>query len=436
MTESDQKEIAFTSSKGRKVKARFDGGSVSSDAGMIFVREADKRLRLTPRAAKCIDDPRQVGKVDHSVAQLVQQRVYGLACGYEDANDFETLRNDPLWQALCEKDGQLAGKSTLGRFENRINRHSAAQINELFVELFIASFKQAPEQIILDFDATDNPVHGMQEQRFFHGYYDRYCFLPLYVFCGDQLLCAYLRPSNADAAKHAAAILKLLCRRLRKAWPKVQIIFRADSGFCRDCILTWCDRHGIDYCVGVARNPVLQHEAEVFLKHAHDEYERTGEKQRLFGAVIYGAKSWKLKRSVIVKAEHSDKGANPRFIVTSLHGDDQYIYDKIYCARGEMENRIKEQMQLFSTRTSAHRWWANQWRILLSAMAYVLVQYIRATALGATELAKAQCATIRLKLFKIGALIVRKSRQIRIHLSESYPLQNLFYLVWERLKAT
>jgi hypothetical protein len=436
MTESDQKEFAFTSSKGRKIKARFDGGIVSSDAGMTLVREADKRLRLTTKAAKCIDDPRQVGKVDHSVAQLVQQRVYGLACGYEDANDFETLRDDPLWQALCEKDGQLAGKSTLGRFENRINRTSAAQINELFVELFIASFKYPPKQIILDFDATDNPVHGMQEQRFFHGYYDRYCFLPLYVFCGDQLLCAYLRPSNADAAKHAAAILKLLCMRLRKAWPKVQIIFRADSGFCRDRILTWCDRHGIDYCVGVARNPVLQYEAEVYLNRARDEYERTGEKQRIFGAVIYGAKSWKLKRSVIVKAEQSDKGSNPRFIVTSLYGDDQYLYDKIYCARGEMENRIKEQMQLFSTRTSAHRWWANQWRILLSAMAYVLVHYIRSTALGATELAKAQCATIRLKLFKIGALIVRKSRQIRIHLSESYPMQNLFYLVWERLKAT
>jgi hypothetical protein len=436
MKESDQKEFAFTSSKGRRIKARFDGGTVSSDGGMIFVREADKRLRLTTKAANCIDDPRQVGKVDHSIVQMVQQRVYGLACGYEDANDFDTLRDDPLWQSLCEKDGQLAGKSTLGRFENRINRESAARLNELFVELFIASFKQAPEQLILDFDATDNPVHGTQEQRFFHGYYDRYCFLPLYVFCADQLLCAYLRPSNADAAKHAAAILKLLCTRLRSAWPKVQIIFRADSGFCRDRILTWCDRRGIDYCVGVARNPVLQHEAEVFLKQASDQYERTGEKQRLFGAVIYGAQSWTLKRSLIVKAEHSDKGANPRFIVTSLHGDNQYIYDKIYCGRGEMENRIKEQMQLFSTRTSAHRWWANQWRILLSAMAYVLVRYIRATALGATELAKAQCATIRLKLFKIGALIVRKSRQIRIHLSESYPMQNLFYLVWERLQAT
>lgn len=436
MTEFNQKEFAFTSSKGLKIKARFDGGTVSSDGGMMFVREADKRLRLTPRAAKCIDDPRQAGKVNHAVTQLVQQRVYALACGYEDANDFESLRNDPLWQALCEKDGQLAGKSTLGRFENRINRNSAAQINELFVELFIASYKQAPEQIILDFDATDNPVHGMQEQRFFHGYYDRYCFLPLYVFCGDQLLCAYLRPSNTDAAKHAAAILKLLCRRLRKAWPKVQIIFRADSGFCRDRILTWCDRHRIDYCVGVARNPVLQYEAEVFLNRARDQYERTGEKQRLFGAVIYGAKSWTLKRPIIVKAEHSEKGANPRFVVSSLYGDNEHIYDKIYCARGEMENRIKEQMQLFSTRTSAHRWWANQWRILLSAMAYVLVQYIRATALGATELAKAQCATIRLKLFKIGALIVRKSRHMRIHLSESYPLQSLFYLVWERLQAT
>lgn len=434
MTKSDHKEMVFTSTKARKIKARFDGGAISSDAGMLLVREADKRLRLCKTVSMQLPDQRDSAKVEHSVLKLLQQRVYGLACGYEDFNDFETLRNDPLWQGLCDSEGLLAGKSTLSRFENTMDRQVAVKVHEIMVELFINSHAIAPEQIILDFDATDNPVHGMQEHRFFHGYYDRYCFLPLYVFCGDQLLCAYLRPSNADAAKHAGAILKLLCRRLRRAWPKVKIIFRADSGFCRDRILSWCDRHKVDYCVGVARNAVLQYEAEVYLKRARDQYECTAEKQRLFGAVIYGAKSWSLKRSVIVKAEHTDKGANPRFIVTSLDGDNEYIYDKIYCARGEMENRIKEQMQLFSIRTSAHRWWPNQWRILLSAMAYTLVEYIRSNALEGTELAKAQCATIRIKLFKIGALIVRKSRQIRIYMSEAYPLQQLFYRVWKRLR--
>jgi hypothetical protein len=436
MTESDQNTFTFTSSKSRKMTARFDGGDISSDGGIVFVREADKQLGLTRDAAKCIVDSRQRAKVGHSMVQMLQQRVYGLACGYEDANDFESLRDDPLWQSLCEKDGQLAGKSTLGRFENGIGRESAVKIHELLVDLFIASFDEPPEQLILDFDATDNPVHGMQEQRFFHGYYERYCFLPLYVFCGEQLLCAYLRPSNMDAARHAGAILKLLCMRLRKVWPNVKLVFRADSGFCRDSILGWCDRHGVDYCVGLARNAVLLHEAEVLLNRARDGYESSREKQRLFGGIIYAAKSWTLKRSVIVKAEHSDKGANPRFIVTSLPGDEQYLYDKVYCARGEMENRIKEQMQLFSTRTSAHRWWANQWRILLSAMAYTLVQYIRSKALKGTELAKAQCTTIRVKLFKIGAWVVRKSRKIQMHLSEGYPMQNLFNLVWQRLNTT
>jgi len=342
MPELDQKEFTFSSFKHRKVKARFDGGSISSDGGMMLVREADKRLGFTIAASKCLDDKRQKGKVEHPLLQLLRQRVYGLACGYEDANDFETLREDPLWQSLCEKDRSLDGKSTLGRFENTINREHAVKINELFIELFINSYAFAPTQIILDFDATDNPVHGKQEGRFFRGYYDSYCFLPLYVFCEDKLLCAYLRPSNQDAATHAAAILKLIVKRLRQVWPHTQIIFRADSGFCRDLILTWCDRNAVDYCVGLARNAVLIHEAEPYLEQAREEFERTGQKQRLFGPIIYGAKSWKLKRAVIVKAEHSEQGANPRFIVSSLEGKDQDIYDKIYCARGEMENRIKE----------------------------------------------------------------------------------------------
>jgi len=276
MTKLDQKTFTFSSFKRRIVKARFDGGSISSDGGMLLVREADKRMGLTVAASKCLDDKRQKGKVEHPLLQLLRQRVYGLACGYEDTNDFETLREDPLWQSLCEKDTRLAGKSTLGRFENAMDRNQAVKINELFIELFINSYSFAPAQIILDFDATDNRVHGHQEGRFFHGYYDSYCFLPLYVFCQDKLLCAYLRPSNQDAATHAGAILKLIVKRLRQVWPHTQIIFRADSGFCRDLTLSWCDRHGIDYCVGLARNAALIREAEPYLEQARKDYEITG----------------------------------------------------------------------------------------------------------------------------------------------------------------
>ena len=297
----------------------------------------------------------------------------------------------------------------------------------MLVEKFIASFKEAPTELILDFDATDDRVHGQQEGRHFHGYYGDWCFLPLYVFCGEQLLVSYLRPSNLDASRHALAILKLLTARLREVWPEVKIILRADSGFCRRKILRWCDWARVDYVIGLAKNTRLQALSETLLSEARETFAATGEKQRRFGWIEYAAGTWPRARRVIAKAEHTDKGENPRYVVTSLEGDAQEIYDQVYCARGEMENRIKEQqLGLFSDRTSCHSWWANQFRVLLSAAAYVLMETIRRTGLVGTELARAQVTTIRLKLLKIGTVIVRNTRRIRLLFSSAYPHQELF----------
>lgn len=335
------------------------------------------------------------------------------------------MREDPLHQIVVGNE-HLASAPTLCRFENRQSRETAWAVTAVLVEQFIASHNSPPAYLILDFDGTDTPVHGKQEGRFFHGYYDCYCFLPLYVFCGDQLLVAYLRPSNIDPARHAAAILKLLVKRLRQAWPRTRIVFRADSGFCRDMLLSWCDRNDVKYVVGIAKNERLLATAEELMARAKQEFIRTGKKQRLFKGYDYAALTWKTLRWVIAKAEHTDKGSNPRFVMTNIVGDPQKIYDRRYCARGEMENRVKEQMQLFADRVSAHRWWANQWRLLLSAIAYTLKESLRRLALAGTELAQATVETIRTKLVKIGAVVVRKLSIVRIHLSSHHPMQDLF----------
>lgn len=421
-----QKEFRFTRAKGRKVKADFEGGDVSSDGGLLLIREVDKVLGLTAEAAKALNDPRQRGKVKHPLQSMLKQRIYGLCAGYEDLNDFETLRDDTLFQMISESDSRLAGKSTLCRLENEQGREVAVSIHSLLVEQFIASRQEAPEEIVLDFDATDDPIHGNQEGGFFHGYYDHHCFLPLFVFCEGQLLVAYLRRSNQDAAAHAAAILKLLVKRIRQQWPRTRIIFRADSGFCRDRILSWCDRNDVWYVVGIAKNEHLKDLGAELQQEARERFEQTGTKQRLFQGFAYKAKSWRWMRYATHKAEHGPKGENPRFVITNIDAGPQEIYDGIYCPRGEMENRIKEQLQLFHDRTSAHGWWANQWRLLLSALAYTLMEALRRLGLKGTELAKAQCATIRLKLIKIGTVIVKKARVIRLHLSQAYPYQQIF----------
>ena len=426
MNKKCPKGIGFSRVNGRRIQADFDGGDISTDGGLLLVEQVDRKLGLTGKVAKRLEDNRQAGKVRHESEAMLRQRVYGLSAGWEDLNDSGQLRNDSMHQMAVGKDEALASAPTLSRFENAQTRQSALAVNLELIDQFIASHRSAPPVVILDFDGTDTPVHGDQEGRFFHGYYDCHCYLPLYVFCGDQLLVAYLRPSNVDSAKHAAAVLKLLVTRLRQVWPRTRFVLRADSGFCRNLLLNWCDRNEVKYIVGIARNSRLLEESEELVERARAQYESTGKKQRLFDRFDYATGSWSWIRSVIVKAEHGSKGANPRFIITNIVGNPKHLYDQHYCIRGEMENRIKEQMMLFANRVSAHRWWANQWRILLAALAYTLLEAMRRLTLKGTALARANVETIRLKLIKVGAVIVRKKSVIRIHLSSHHPLKDLF----------
>ncbi len=441
MTQCNRGSLVFSSLSRRKISADFDGGRLTSDAGGLLLREVDRRIGLTKQLAECIADPRDPDKVVHDVQTMLAQRIYGIALGYEDLNDHDTLRTDPVMQVLAERppdpERPLASPATLCRFENRITRRSLVRMSTVLVDQFIASFKRPPKELVLDFDATDDRVHGDQEARFFHGYYDHYCFLPLYVFCGERLLCAYQRPSNIDAAMHSRAILYLLVRRLRQVWPKVKIIFRADSGFCRWKTLKYCDENGIGYVVGIARNAVLERLAAPFAAEAETAFNETAEKQRHFHEVRYAAKTWDRQRRVIVKAEHLAKGANTRFVVTNLDDAPQHIYDGWYTPRGEMENRIKEQqLGLFADRTSCHRFVANQFRLLLASAAYVLIEHLRRVGLKATELARAQVGTIRLKLFKIAARVRISVRRVVLQLSSSYPYQSILRRIVARLIPT
>jgi hypothetical protein len=428
--------IEFPGVKKRKVQADFSGGDISSDGGVLLLRQADRLSGLTNAVVNVLQDERAKGKVKHDLLSLFRQRVYGLTLGYEDLNDHDFLRSDLAFQTAVEKDHDLASSPTLCRFENRADRETAIAIHQVLIEQFISTFKKPPTRLVLDFDATDDAVHGKQVGRFFHGYYDHYCFLPLYVFCGHKLLVAYLRPSNIDGAKHSWAILSLLVKRLKKAWPEVKITFRGDSGFCRHRILEWCDINGVDYIVGLAKNRRLNKMAGHWMEQAKQGFEQTQLKQRLFGEFQYSADSWKNEKRVIARIEHSQKGANPRYVVTNLPGDAKKLYEKLYCARGDMENRIKEQqLDLFADRTSCSKWWPNQFRLLLASLAYCLIETIRRIGLKGTELAKAQCGTIRLKLFKIGAVIIKNTRRVRLMLASSYPYQSLFRMAAANLKA-
>ena len=434
MTNCKSQTALFPALKSRKIDFDFEGGDITSDAGSLLVRQADRKIGLTRDLNKLIQDPRRQESCVHTQHELLKQRIYGLALGYEDLNDHNTLRNDLAFQTSVETDKALASSPTLCRLENRSDRKAATDIVKLMVEKFIASFKSKPTRLVLDFDATDDPTHGQQEGSFFHGYYDRYCFLPLYVFCESQLLVPYLRPSNIDPAKHTWAILSLLVKRLRNEWPDVEIIFRGDGGFCRWRVLRWCDKNDVAYIVGLPKNKRINAMACDLMAQAEEQYEATGEKQRLFSETMYAAGTWDKERRVIMKAEHTKQGSNPRYVVTNLKGDPQELYDNDYCARGDMENRIKEQqLDMFSDRTSCHNWWPNQMRLLLSSLAYILVESIRRLALKGTELATAQCGTIRLKLFKLGSVIIRNTRRIRFHASSAYPYQELFMNVARKL---
>jgi len=457
MTECNSNPIVFSSFGRREVVADFAGGAITSDAGALLLREIDRKLGLIDKINGVIPDPRNQDLIIHQQVTMLRQRIFAIALGYEDGNDHQTLRDDPLMQLVSgrgiDPKQPLASPPTLCRLENRVSRKALVEMSSVLVESFIASHKEPPKQLVLDFDATDDPVHGNQINRFFHGYYDCYCFLPLYVFCGDHLLAAYLRPANIDAATHSWALLALLVRRFRQVWPQVKIIFRGDSGFCRWKMLRWCERHGVQYIIGLGKNTRLTKPALPYMEQARQQVEQKAKEKaaidqaddehqaaRVFADILYAAHTWDAQRRVIVKAEYlgargdADSKCNFRFVVTNMEGDGQMLYEQTYCPRGDMENRIKEQqLGLFADRTSCHDFEANQFRVLLSAIAYVLLQHLRDNALAQTELADAQVNTIRLKLLKIGGLIKRSARRIVLHLAGGYPMTELFRLIARRL---
>lgn len=424
----------FPAVKKRLVTASFCGGNVTSDGGIALLRQVDRRLGFTRALAAVLPDPRSSDRIEHSMLSLVRQRIYGLAAGYEDLNDHDTLRHDAVWQTAVDRVSPLASSPTLCRLENRATCQVAWDMHRVLFDQFIASYRQPPQELILDFDTTADQVHGSQAGAFFHAHYGDYCFLPLYVFCGEQLLVALLRPGNRRPTRGPWAVLKFLVQGLRAKWPNVRITVRADAGFARWKMLRWCEQMGVQYIIGFSKNPRLLDQAQHWITDAAKCFAATGQKQRVFGELQYAAKSWDRARRVLVKAEHTDKGSNPRFVLTNLVGQPQALYDEVYCARGEMENRIKEQqLGLFSDRTSCQNWWANQFRLLLSSCAYVLMERLRAIGLAGTELARAQAITIRLKLFKIGAVVLRNTRRIRLLLSNSYPYQSIFKQVAQAL---
>ena len=437
MTECYQTPISFSSVKRRRVELEFSGGNITSNAGIVLLSKVDQQIGLSQQIAQVIGDERRQASCEHSIEALIRQRVYGLALGYEDLNDHQQLRDDLALQTAISRDRPLASAATLSRFESKANKDWMINIHQVLFDQFVGTQKKPPRRLILDFDATDTPLHGEQEKRFFHGYYDHYCYLPLYVFCGRHLLVSYLRPSNIDPAKHSWAILSLLVKAIRQHWPKVEMVFRGDSGFCRWRMLRWCERHNVRYIVGIAKNKRLKEKAQALINQAQEQFEKTGNKQRLFTSQYYAAKTWDKQRRIIVKAEHNRLGSNPRFVITNLIQNDQYLYDKIYCARGDMENRIKDQqLGLFAHRASSHRWWNNQFRQLLSGLAYVLIEALRTMALAETSIAKATPQTLRLKLLRVGAVIVRNTRRIRIMISSAYPDQSLFTNVAFKLNSS
>jgi hypothetical protein len=431
------------------VEAEFSAGRVSSDGGALLLREADLRINLLGRLASCFIDGRSPLLVKHRLSEMLAQRIYGLALGYEDLCDHEQLRSDPLLGLLSGKrelDEPLAGKSTLNRLEltgrslryHKIS-YSAESIDRLLTGLYIESHATVPDQIVLDLDATDIPLYGHQPERFFHGYYDSYCYLPLYIFSGDQLLCARLRPANQDAAAGSLEEVSRIVIQLRKRWPEVRIVLRADSGFCREELMGWCESNQVDYLFGLARNQRLGKIIGAEMHQAHLLHQTSGKAARVFAEFSYSTrKSWSRARRVVAKAEYLDKGENPRFVVTSLTAEQwaaQDLYEKFYCARGEMENRIKEQMCLFADRLSTDEMKGNQLRLYFSALAYTLMEALRRLGLKGTAWAEAQVDTIRLKLLKIGAIVRVSVRRVLLQLSSTYPWKDIYANAFRALRC-
>lgn len=463
-THCNQKTFEFQTENSREIVAHFNGGNISSDSGGLLLRQIEQITGIIRQFAGCFADYRDPDLTEHTVEELIAQRVYSLALGYEDINDHDELRNDPLLAVMVgkkdptgkdrirkrDKGKPLAGKSTLNRLEltpvraNKRSRYKKITVNKhavdaFFTNVFLQSYDKPPSIIVLDLDATDDPIHGHQLGRFFHGYYGNYCYLPLYIFCGEHLLCARLRPSDIDASAGSVKELERIVSQIRSQWPDVQIIIRADSGFCREHIMFWCEANKVDYILGLAKNNRLKNEIAQELEQAKELYEQTSQASRVYKDFEYQTlESWSKARRVIGKAEYMEKGENPRFVVTSLSSDEfdaKTLYEQQYCARGEMENRIKEQqLCLFADRTSAATMRANQLRLWLSSVAYTLLSALRRLGLKGTKLARARCDTIRLKLLKIGAQIKITVRKVWVRFSESYPYQQLFKQVYENLR--
>jgi hypothetical protein len=463
-TECTAGQLEFHGLGRRAVVGQFDGGKISSDSGGLLLREVEQRTHILKRLAGCFVDHRDPDQIEHTVESLIKQRVMGLALGYEDLNDHDTLRHDTLLALLSDKQDvsgktrkrdqnkgcALAGKSTLNRLElTPLDADAASRykkivadpegMDDLLVDLFLEAYDNPPEEIILDVDATDDPLHGNQEGRFFHGYYRSYCYLPLYIFCDEHLLCARLRKSDQDGAAGTVDELARIVGRIRSYWPKTRIIVRGDSGFCREDLMAWCEARSVEYVLGVPKNSRLKAIIATEMAEAKKQYEATQQASRMFRDFRYCTrKSWSCERRVIGKAEHLAKGENPRFVVTSLSTKNlnaRALYEDLYCARGDMENRIKEQqLALFADRTSTHEMRSNQLRLYFSSFAYVLMQTLRRLGLEGTSMARAQCDTIRLKLFKVGAHIRISVRRVRIAFSESYPYAALFRQIMQQLQ--
>lgn len=457
MTECNQVSFSFAPHFCRKVQADFAGGQISSDGGALLLRETERRVGAIGRFAACFRDQRHPSYITHEVEEMIGQRVYSLALGYEDLNDQEWLRHDPLLGVLAGKrnlgEEALAGKSTLNRLEltekpkdgekdryKKIFCDSDA-VDRLLVDVFLEAYQQAPECIVLDLDVTDLPLHGHQEGRFFHGYYDSYCYLPLYIFCGEHILGVRLRQADQDAAAGCVSELQRIVEQIRRRWPQTRMIVRADSGFCREELMRWCEEQpGVGYVLGFARNSKLREIIEPQMAQAQRQWEQTQKPARVFAEFPYQTVngSWSRSRRVIAKAEHLEGKENPRFVVTSLSAEVwpmQKLYEQLYCARGDMENRIKEQLSLFADRVSTETLRSNQVRMYFSAIAYTLLQALRRLGLQGTDLAQAQCSTIRLKLLKIGVLIRMSVRRIHLLLASGYPNQELFARIYRQLQA-
>jgi hypothetical protein len=447
--------FGFVAVEGHKVVAAFDGGAMTSEAGAMLLGATDKQIGMIERFSGCFTDHRAADLIEHTVQSLVGQRVFGIALGYEDLIDHDQLRHDPVMAVLGGKlearradCAPLAGKSTLNRLElsreepTRYHKisYDAAAIEGLFVDLFLEAHAAPPPQITLDLDATDDPLHGEQEGRFFHGYYDCYCYLPLYVFCGRHLLVAKLRPANIDASAGSIEEIARVVARIRQRWPNVRILLRADSGFARDALMAWCETNSVDFLFGLAKNERLTAEIETELAAAQEQSQRSGKSARRFKDFRWRTRdSWSCERRVVAKAEWTEGKANPRFVVTSLAREEheaRHLYEKLYCARGEMENRIKEcQLDLYADRTSCHTMRANQLRLWFASMAYVLVAALRRIGLAHTQFARASCGTIRLRLLKIGALVRTSVRRIKLSMPSAFPHQAEYQAAYAALAA-